>query len=170
MDDDILEHLERGRAVFLEALQGVTEDAAREKPAPERWSVLECVEHVALAEEYMLSQLEASYSAEPPRTGPGRDAVILAHGADRSRPGKSPKAAEPTGRFQTLAAALEHFLTTRERTLRFVENCPYDLRSRVTTHPLMGEVTCLEMLALMAVHPRRHAAQIREAVGIKNQQ
>ena len=68
----------------------------------------------------------------------------------------------PTGRFDTLAEAVESFLATRERTVRFVETCDEDLRSKPMTHPLMGIINCHEALLSIAVHPRRHASQIRE--------
>src|ERR1039458_2550282 len=71
-------------------------------------------------------------------------------------------AGRPTGRFATLAEAVESFLATRERTVRFVETCDEDLRSKPMTHPLMGIVNCHEALLSIAVHPRRHALQISE--------
>jgi len=57
---------------------------------------------------------------------------------------------------------VESFLTTRQQTVRFVESCGEDLRAKPMTHPLMGAINCHEALLLIAVHPRRHALQIRE--------
>ena len=65
-------------------------------------------------------------------------------------------------RFATLADAVESFLATREQTVRFVEACDEDLRARPMTHPLLGPINCHEALLSIAVHPRRHAAQVRE--------
>ena len=48
-------------------------------------------------------------------------------------------------------------------TIRFVRGCAEDLRSKLTTHPLLGPVNYHEVLILMVVHPERHAKQIDEA-------
>lgn len=54
------------------------------------------------------------------------------------------------------------FLDRRARTVACVESCAADLRARITTHPVIGTVNCLEMLLMMAAHPERPARQIAE--------
>ncbi len=51
----LLEALRRGGDAFLGSVAGVDEAACRLRPAENRWSVLECAEHVAVAEEVMLA-------------------------------------------------------------------------------------------------------------------
>jgi len=81
---------------------------------------------------------------------------------DRTKTVPAPEVAKPTGRFATLAEALRSFLASRNQTIRFVENCSEDLRSKLTSHPLIEQVNCYEMLLIIAVHPTRHAEQIKE--------
>jgi hypothetical protein len=50
----LLETLRRGEEAFLHSVAGVSETTSRLRPAENRWSVLECAEHVAVAEEVML--------------------------------------------------------------------------------------------------------------------
>ena len=50
----MLSVLERTRDDFLKAVAGVSEDEARLKPSSDRWSILECAEHVVSAERGML--------------------------------------------------------------------------------------------------------------------
>jgi hypothetical protein len=158
----ILQALENGREAILEALSGVTEDHARRSPGPGRWSVLECAEHVAVAEDLLFSRITQATASATPCANKAREAAILAHGADRTNPRESPEEGKPTGRFSTLTEAVQHFHTSREETVRFVEDCRDDLRAKVALHPLAGPVNCYEMLLIMAVHPRCHADQIRE--------
>jgi hypothetical protein len=158
---EILDALHRGRQVFLEALDGITEDLAARRPGPGRWSALECTEHVAVSEDLLFARIMQAKDGAP-AVNTAREAGILARGADRSRPGVSPEAVLPTGRFSTLAEAVAHFLASRAETIRFVENCDEDLRSKMTTHPLLGPVNGHETLLLIAVHPLRHAKQIDE--------
>jgi hypothetical protein len=158
---EILEALHRGRQGFLEAVNGVTEDLAKLSSGPGRWSVLECVEHVALSEDLLFARIQQAKDGVS-AVNKAREAGILARGADRSRPGVSPEAVRPTGRFSTLAEAVGHFSASRAETIRFVENCEEDLRSKMTTHPLLGPVNGHETLLLIVVHSLRHAQQIEE--------
>jgi DinB superfamily len=119
----ILADLERGREVLLDALAGVTEDTAAVSPAQGKWSVLECVEHLALSEEYLFGQIEVSHASEAPTGNEKREALIVARGLDRTRAVESPDVGRPAARFSTLAAAVQSFLAARERTIRFVERC-----------------------------------------------
>jgi hypothetical protein len=74
----------------------------------------------------------------------------------------SPEVVRPAGRFSKLSEALQHFLSSRERTTRYVENCGEDLRARLAAHPIAGTVNCYETLLMIAAHPHRHSAQIAE--------
>jgi len=158
----ILKELAAGGDAFLDAIGGLPEDLAAASPGPGRWSVVECVEHVAVSEDFLLHLITLAEHTAAPVVNPKREASILARGADRTTPAVSPAVARPTGRFATLAEAVESFLAARERTLRFVETCDEDLRAKSVMHPLIGPINCHEALLLIAVHPRRHAMQIRE--------
>jgi len=158
----VLAHLEIGSSALVDALDGVTEDMAVRVPGPGRWSVLECIEHVAVAEENLLNLIQVAQWAETPLINEERESRIVARGGDRGRRVESPDGVKPTGRFASLPAAIQHFLSSRKRTLAFVETCGDDLRKRVTSHPMFGTVSCFEMLLLMAMHPHRHAKQIEE--------
>lgn len=159
---EMLASLESGRGELLAALRGVTEEQAVRRPGPNRWSVLECVEHVALAEDFLFARILASEAVGSPVVNQRREAKIPKRGLDRSFKIEAPDPARPTGRFPTLAAAVAHFVESRDRTIQYVEACTEDLRARLTTHPLIGTVNCWENLLMIAMHPHRHAAQIRE--------
>ena len=159
---EVLESLENGRGALLAELDGLTEDAASRVPEPGRWSVLECVEHLFLVEDYLFRQIESSQPSETPVGSRGREARILQRGVDRTSRIEAPEVARPTGRFPTFAEGLQAFVSSRERTLRYVHACREDQRFRTAHHPLIGPMNCHEVLLIMAIHPRRHAAQIHE--------
>jgi len=158
----LLADLANGRQALLDSLKDVNEDLVARAPAPERWSMLECVEHLAVSEDYLFGQMMAAHLSETPMINEKREAMIMAVGLDRNRKIQSPDVGKPTGKFSNLAAALNHFQATRERTVKFVETCNEDLRCKITSHPLIGTVNCYEMLLIIAVHPFRHAKQIEE--------
>lgn len=159
----LLADLESGDKVLMDALRDVTEDLAARSPAPGRWSVLESVEHLAVSEEYLFGQIEASHRVEAPMVNKAREAQIAAVGRDRSKKIQSPDVGKPAGRFSTLTQAVERFQAARKKTIQFTESCAEDLRCKVTTHPMIaGPVNCYEILLMIAAHPHRHAQQIEE--------
>lgn len=158
---ELLESLAVGRQALLDAVGEFPEEAARDA-SPGRWSVLECVEHVAVAEKYLLARLMEGKAAGDVAIPRQREALIRERAANRSRTVPAPESALPAGRYATLAAALADFLETRQRTIRFVSECQEDLRAKITTHPILGAATCQETLLMMAAHPLRHAKQIAE--------
>jgi hypothetical protein len=74
----------------------------------------------------------------------------------------APELVRPSGRFASLAEAVEQFVSRRERTIQWVESCSEDLRGLSTLHPAAGQINCYECLWLLIGHPARHAEQIRE--------
>jgi len=159
---EILQHLERGRQEFLAAVAGLNEAQAKVRPDPERWSVLDCVEHVATVEERFLGWLEADKRVDEPRIDKEKEAGLLTRVADRSTRAQSPEAALPNGRFATLAQALEQFNVERTRRVQFAENRCDDLYYLAAEHPRFGPMNGAEFMMIITAHARRHAAQIQE--------
>jgi hypothetical protein len=159
--EQILDKLVSGRDKYLAALALIPENRARSKPAAGGWSILECAEHVALAEMGLFRRITSQYTMLPEETGRHREA-IFARGADRSRKVAAPEPAQPAGRFSTLAEAAAAFAKHRGRTIAWVEACTENLRLRSIEHPALGPMNAYECLILMAVHPLRHMEQIRE--------
>lgn len=159
---EMLERLSASRDTLLGVIEGVTEEAASKSPGPGKWSILQCVEHVIVAEEYMLGRLLTAQRSVEPVVNSRRERAIIERGADRTRKVDAPEAAIPNGRFPTLQEAVGAFLKSRQRTIQFIENCNEDLRTLLTDHPVVGRVNGYETALLIAVHPLRHAEQIAE--------
>lgn len=158
----ILASLEQGKAALRNALQGVTEELAARSPAAERWSILGCVEHIVISEDYLFQQIVTAERVDAPLINEKREALMPIRGLDRSWRMESPPEGCPIGRFRTLTEATEQFLVYRERTIQFVRENTEDLRCRITQHPIMGTVNCHEMLLSIGVHCLRHIKQIEE--------
>jgi len=160
--EQLLTALESGSRALMDALSGISEEAARRSPGDGSWSVLECVEHLGVTEDYLFSLILNAQALAAAVVNSAREAAILQRGPDRTRRVQAPDAARPTGRFITLADAAQHFAASRARTVEFVRRCTGDLRAQSMKHPVLGEVNCYENLLLMAIHPQRHAKQIEE--------
>ena len=121
--------LENSRQTLVDALFGVSAEDARRAPIPSCWTILEIVEHVAISEDHLFELVGQAGPVETPVVNEKREAAIPVRGLDRSRRIECPPVGLPTGRFPTLAAALDHFLASRASTLHFVEKNTSDLRA-----------------------------------------
>src|SRR5579862_7641320 len=57
--------LVRSRQTLLDAVEGVTEQQARWKPAPDRWSILEYIEHLAVSDDALVGVVEMALASPP---------------------------------------------------------------------------------------------------------
>jgi hypothetical protein len=160
--EQILKLLVESREAFLSAAANVSEERACVRPALDQWSVLDCVEHVAITEHFMFTIIATKLAPALPSGTRGREEFFLHEVANRTTKINAPERAHPTGRFPTLAAALEQFNQSRARSIDYVDHCEKDLRAHTAPHPLFGSITGQEYMIILALHPARHAAQIRE--------
>jgi hypothetical protein len=157
----LIANLRKSRESICEALAGITEEDACRRPGQDRWSALECVEHLTIAEERVLGRLQNGEPLAEPIHLPEREARMATDVSDRATRVQAPPAALPTGRFGSMAETLERFCAARGRTLEFIETAP-NLRAVQVTHPFFGPVSGYEFVVITASHSLRHAAQIRE--------
>jgi len=155
--------LRESRETLLNALSGVDELTARRAPGEGRWSILECVEHLAAAELLMYAALQRATHSGGELLERTREAALRKRGTDRTQRFNAPEAARPTLRYATLAEATQAWDAVRAKSIAYVESFEGEPREWMTTHPaISGPVNCFEVLLLIAAHPRRHALQIAE--------
>jgi DinB superfamily len=159
--NEILRMLTEGDAALRAALSGISNPQATQRPIEGGWSMLDCVEHVAVTERALLDGVRNATPADGSQHNPVREAKILDRALDRARFIAAPDAVVPAGRLATLAEALVAFEAARAETIRCVEGFEGDPRSWITPHPLVRTpVNCYEMFLMIALHPKRHAQQI----------
>jgi len=160
---EILRMLQEGGEALRASVAGIEEEDTVRRPAPDRWSVLECVEHVAASEAALLSRLREATPRDESHEDPVREAKLEGLARNRARRIEAPEQVRPTGNAKNLADALARFNTVRSETVHFVEQFGGDMRWWLALHPMIPRpVNCYEMLLLMALHPKRHAEQIEE--------
>jgi len=162
--DKGLHYLAETRNGVVEATKGLSEAQWKFKPAPDRWSIAEIMEHLTLVENLLLEnvrpQLASSPAAAPDRDPKQIDAAILAKMPDRSTKYQAPPPIVPTGRW-TPQIALDRFLASREQTAAFLKS-DADLRRHVVAHPVFGAMDGYEWILAIAAHSERHTKQILE--------
>jgi hypothetical protein len=161
---DVAGELENARAELVVVVSGLTEEQARTRPAPDRWSVLECLEHVSYVERRFLGMVKESKAGTPAERDAAKESALKARVMDRSSRRTAPEAVHPTGKHGSISDALQEFNSVRDETLRFASEQGVNLLSRSASHPVLGPLNGVEALLLIAGHGRRHTAQMREAV------
>lgn len=96
--EQILRLIAESDAALFAAVAGLSDDNARRRPDPERWSVLECVEHAILGDDAMFARVSANSTPGAP-PGESREELILRGMTNRERKFAAPEIAWPTGRF-----------------------------------------------------------------------
>lgn len=161
--------LTRSRQVLLDTVEGVNEDQARWKPGPERWSILEYVEHLALGDDALVNLVRRSLhspaqeeTAEERRTREQKvRETVIPRGVNHA-----PDGLKPSGRFGSLQEAVQAFLAARERTIAYATTTQEDLRSHFAPHPILGQLDGYQWLVGNARHAETHAGHIREIKGM----
>ena len=136
------------------------------KPAPDRWSVGEVVEHLALAETFIFDaqQKTAAGPAAPAdkvAAAKGKDDTILKVIPDRTQKAQAPEPIQPAKRIGDRAAVVTAFRERRGKTIDYARQTKDDLRARVSDSPL-GPVDAYQWLLFIGAHTERHLAQLKE--------
>jgi hypothetical protein len=157
----LIELLESGRQDVLGAVEGLTEVEALAKPSLDRWSALECLEHVVIVEERFQGWLEnGTPIASVPR--PENESRLFSMVTDRKSRVAAPEAVVPSGRYSALKEAVAAFNATRDRSVNLVKERGEALYTIGARHARFGDLNGVEVIHLLVGHAGRHAAQIRE--------
>jgi len=164
--DRLISNLEQTRKNYTQALENVSEAQWKFKPAPERWSIAECAEHIAVTEPMLLGMVQKTLAGQPTaefKGNAGSDAKIANAMTDRSKKFTAPKEVAPTGRFATKAETIAAFNKHRDVTIDLVKTTKLDLRSYGAKGPA-GPMDASQWLLLISGHTDRHIAQMKEVM------
>ena len=159
--------LEGSRKAFLDATSGLSEAQWNFKPAPDRWSIAECAEHIGVTETFILNLITEQAlkgPAEPEKRAlvQGKDNSLMTMVVDRTAKFKAPEAIQPTRRWTTSGEITKNVLESRARTIEFVSTTQEDLRDHFMDHPVFKTLDTYQWILLTSGHMRRHNAQILE--------
>jgi hypothetical protein len=163
--DRALQYLELTKKDVLEATKGLSEAQWNFRPAPDRWSVAEVMEHVAASEDFILDNLLKEKVMVSPSGPPGRDATktdeaVVAVVPDRTRKAQAPEPLVPSNRFGSPDESVKHFVVSRATTEQFLKTAT-GLRDHVMDGPV-GKMDGYEFVLFIAAHCERHTKQINE--------
>jgi uncharacterized damage-inducible protein DinB len=162
-----LRSLEATRDAFLQSIAGLSEKQWRFKPGPDRWSVAEVSEHIAVAESAILGMVQGKIMTSPADPSKraevaGKDETILKMVPDRSHKAQAPEFLKPTNRWATREETTKAFEDSRKATMDYVRTTNDDLRDHFGPHPMLGPMDAYQWILLISAHSERHTRQIEE--------
>jgi hypothetical protein len=167
---ELIAYLAEHRRGVHEAVASVPPELRERKPAPDRWSVAEVIEHLSMIERGVAALLtmhvtaaRASGVGPDPDTSsvvasyPNADAVV-----DRTTKIAAPKRVQPTGTIDA-AAGTRALVQARAVLVSSLQNANgVCLENLMHTHPVLGPLNLYHWIVALGLHDQRHAAQIRE--------
>lgn len=126
----------------------VSDEDARWKPAPDRFSIAEVLAHLSHSEGHCYRmRVDRFLGEERPEFEPDDAQMFL----DLYRN------ADPQHE-------IDHFQEQREANVRFLRGLPAEMAGRVARHREVGEITLAQMLHEWALHDLGHIRQVAELV------
>lgn len=164
-------YLAQTRDNLLRATRGLSPAQLAFKPAPNRWSVADCLEHVIVVENRFHESVSNALQqpADPSKRSAfdGRDDELLQIVTDRSAPRQAPETIHPSGRWPQ-DRLIREFEAVRARSLELAGGTVCDPRQHFVAHRAFGDLDCYQWMLLVAAHGDRHRAQIEEVLAAPN--
>jgi uncharacterized damage-inducible protein DinB len=164
--DKAMSHFHATRKAFLDSVAGLSDAQWNFKPAPERWSIAECAEHIAVSEDTIFGFVQQTLKspAEPEKKAMvrGKDEMVLRAMPDRSVKAQAPEFLQPKHRWPDRQSLIAHFKESRDRNIAYLQTTGDDLRSHFLEHPVFKTMDTYQMMLLISAHCERHTLQINE--------
>ena len=162
----LLTQLQQTKDQLLKDVQGLTDAQLEYKPAADRWSVIECVEHITLIEKAIMDgeQKLVQQPANPERRKDIKttDEQIIKNVENRSHKVKAPEFGVPKHNYSSNAEVIKAFTEQRDKLIEYVTNTKDVMRDHITDHPVLGTIDAYQLLLLDAAHTNRHTQQLQE--------
>ena len=165
--DRVLSALHGSNKMFRDAVAGLSSTQWTFKPAPDRWSIAQIAEHLALVENgvFQLITVQGLQSQDTPanRSDQARkDELIIKALPDRTQKLQAPEKYQPSGQFKSGEEAAGAFLAASAKCAAYIRETQDSLRGHLLTHPAYGPLDLHQWFLLLAGHAERHTAQILE--------
>lgn len=162
-----VKYLKYTQKLFLDSVKGLSEEQLKWKPAPDKWSVFEVSEHIALAESFIFDLINGQIMkapADPTKTSEVTMQQIQTMVPDRTNKFQAPEPIRPDkAPWTSMADTLAAFKQRRATTIGFMESGNDDMRERFFMNPAFNkEMDAYLWIAFLSAHTERHVKQILE--------
>ena len=154
------------KADLQNAIKGLNQTQLDYKASPDKWSVKECVYHIAISEKNLWTMLEKSIkepaTPEKKKDLKVTDEQVVKMIGDRTNKVKTSPAFEPQNSgYKTLEEAMNDFKASRLAHIKYIKATSEDLRNHFVQMPF-GLIDCYQLSLMIASHTNRHTQQLSE--------
>ncbi len=164
--DSLLQYFNETTAELEKQVAGLSEAQLQFKPAPDKWSISQCMEHIIRSERMIFDMAKKGLDQDPQPER--RKEIKLTDDnlknalTDRSHKYQAPKELQPEGIYKDVKTALADFTAARQPVLDYIKKADAeDLRNHVSDSPT-GPIDGYQALMFIAAHCARHTKQIAE--------
>lgn len=162
----IQDYFEETHLLIVNATKGLSAEQLNFKSSPERWSIMECLEHIVVTEpklfEYEKDALSKPATPEKRNDIKLTDDEIMVMMVDRSFKAKAPAEMVPEGKYKDVQTALNDLQKQRKEMMAYLDDYSMDdLRNRVMEGPF-GSIDAYQFMLFIPGHTARHTMQILE--------
>jgi hypothetical protein len=160
------DHMKTTKSEVQAAVKGLTEAQLNFKAAADKWSVQDCLFHIAASEKNLWVMLEGALKgpATPEKKSEVKmtDEQVVKVISSRENKVKTFAPLEPlnTG-YKTLDEAMNDFKTNRANHIKYIKATSEDLRNRFVQLPF-GTIDCYQFCLFISAHTNRHVQQMNE--------
>ena len=165
--EHLLVHFEMTTQMVAEQVRGLSPAQLEYRASPDRWTIRECVSHLAVAEPDYWRDLMKSVKAPgdmKEKKSVATDADIMWYGIDRVVHQKTGGGHEKVETYKDLGVALAKFQALRATMIDYIKSTNDDLRAH--SFGDKERIDCWQWMLEISTHAERHIQQIRE---IKNE-
>jgi hypothetical protein len=156
----VIAHLEMTEGWLADEVSGLSPAQLNFRYAPGKWTILDVVEHLTLAEPQYWTDLQKEVKQPPAKPKQQvSDIDMLWYGIDRTERQKTSASEEPKGKITGIQQGLASFRKLRADMLDYARTTGDDLRAHA--YPEWG-VDAYQALLGISTHSQRHILQIRE--------
>jgi hypothetical protein len=171
-------YLQQTREGVLGATKGLSEAQWKFKPAADRWSIAEIVEHIVIVEERVLGPIRDELATAPAAPADYDyklvDAIVINQFPNRLAKFPAPEFVHPAGQVAQ-SEAFDRLLKNYTRLIDYLESTP-DLRQHAVAAPPLkgvskgdyGLMDGYQWILAAAAHTERHTKQILEVMADAN--
>jgi len=161
-----LKEFQRTKQRFLNDVKGLSAAQLSFKADTSRWSIAQCIEHIALAESliWQWEQMTIAQPATPEKASEVKttDEQLMKGLIDRSHKFTAPEMLQPVGKFPSTEAAIQAFTSRRDSTIAYISSTQDDLKNHFAQHPAFGTLNSYQLILMISGHSERHTLQIEE--------
>jgi hypothetical protein len=162
----LIEELKESKTSLQKSVKGLTDEQLAFKASPGTWSIKECLQHVALAENNLWNIAAAALkkTATPDEKTQAKvtDEQVLKLLTARDKKLQAPESFTPVkANWKTADETLDAFKEKRALLVKYAKTSTEDMRNHIVQMPI-GTIDAYQMLLYISAHTKRHTLQIEE--------